>query len=152
VFAVRCPFCKGEEDKVVDSRASGGGSVIRRRRKCKSCGRRFTTYERIERSPLRVIKKDGRREDFDRENILKGLKKACHKRNVPTEVLDEVLADIEREIYETYEREVPTSVIGEKVMAALRKIDDVAYVRFASVYREFKDVTEFLSEIEQIKK
>ena len=126
--------------------------MIRRRRKCKNCGRRFTTYERSERGPLRVIKKDGRREDFDRENILRGLKKACHKRNVATEVLDEAVADIEREIYENYEREVATSVIGEKVMGVLRRIDDVAYVRFASVYREFKDVTEFLSEIEQIKR
>ncbi|MFH1422707.1 MAG: transcriptional regulator NrdR [Planctomycetota bacterium] len=149
---MRCPFCKSEEDKVVDSRSSAGGSVIRRRRRCKNCKRRFTTYERVERSPLRVIKKDGRRVDFDRGNILQGLQKACHKRPVATDKIDETVAEIEREIYETYEREVPTSVIGEKVIAALRKLDDVAYVRFASVYREFKDVTEFLSEIQQIKK
>ena len=148
---MRCPFCKGEKSKVVDSRATDAGSGIRRRRQCKKCKRRFTTYEYV-RSPLVVIKKDGTREDFDREKILKGLQKALHKRPVPTEKIDEVVADIEREIYDTYEIEVPSVTIGEVVMAALRKVDDVAYVRFASVYREFKDVTEFLSEIEQIKK
>jgi len=147
---VRCPFCKAGEDKVVDSRATEGGFAIRRRRKCKKCGRRFTTYERS--STLRVIKKDGGREDFDREKILKGLCTACHKRPVPTERLDEIVEEIERDIYQTYKGEVPSTVIGEKVMSALKKLDDVAYVRFASVYREFKDVAEFLSEVQQIKK
>jgi transcriptional repressor NrdR len=149
---VRCPFCKIDDDKVVDSRSSGQGFVIRRRRKCRSCGRRFTTYERVEKSPLRVIKKDGTRVDFDRHKLLAGLKKACHKRPVSTERLEEIVDEVERELSEVYDREVPTGVIGEKIIGHLRDLDHVAYVRFASVYRNFQDITEFVREIDTITK
>ena len=149
---MRCPFCKVDKDKVVDSRSSGQGFVIRRRRKCRNCGRRFTTYERVEKSPLRVIKKDGSRADFDRQKILEGLKRACHKRPVSTERLEEIADELERELSEVYDREVQTKVIGEKIINHLRNLDNVAYVRFASVYRNFQDITEFVKEIENITK
>jgi len=149
---MRCPFCKLDDDKVVDSRSSGQGFVIRRRRKCRNCGRRFTTYERVEKSPLRVIKKDGSRADFERQRLLEGLKKACHKRPVNTGTLEEVVDEVERELTESYDREVPTEVIGEKIIEHLRNLDHVAYVRFASVYRNFQDITEFVKEIDSITK
>jgi transcriptional repressor NrdR len=147
---VRCPFCKKDDDKVVDSRSSGQGFVIRRRRKCNSCGRRFTTYERVEKSPLRVIKKDGSRTDFERGKILEGLKVACRKRPVSTNQLEDIVDELERELNESYDREVPTQAIGERIIEHLRNLDHVAYVRFASVYRNFQDITEFVKEIESI--
>lgn len=149
---MRCPFCKADDDKVVDSRTSGQGFVIRRRRKCGNCGRRFTTYERMEKSPLRVIKKDESRADFDRQKVLESMKVACRKRPVSTERLEEIVDKIEREISEAYDREVPTEVIGEKVINRLRDLDHVAYVRFASVYHDFQDITGFVKEIENITK
>jgi len=144
---MRCPFCKADNDKVVDSRASEGGEAIRRRRECLECGRRYTTYERVEEIPLRVIKKDGTREAFDRRKILEGMSKACEKRPVSTEKLDELVSDIERQLADVAEREVTSRQIGELVMAKLRELDQVAYVRFASVYRAFKDINQFLEEL-----
>ncbi len=149
---MRCPFCKIDDDRVVDSRSSGQGFVIRRRRKCHNCGRRFTTYERVEKSPLRVIKKDGSRVDFDRKKLVEGLKRACHKRPVSTERLEEIVNEVERDLSEVYDREVPTKAIGEKIINYLHDLDHVAYVRFASVYRNFQDITEFVKEIENITK
>ena len=144
---MRCPFCKQDNDRVIDSRASNEGYAIRRRRECLECHRRYTTYERIEESPLRIVKKDGRRAPFDRAKILAGLRKACEKRPVSDEKLDEVASRIERACAEKFDREVPSSFIGDLVMQELRNLDQVAYVRFASVYREFKDVTQFLQEL-----
>ena len=144
---MRCPFCKIDDDKVIDSRASGDGFAIRRRRECVDCGRRFTTYERIEESPLRVIKKEGLREPFERRKILFGLIKACEKRPIPLANLEEITERIENGILEKYEAEVPVSYIGELVMDELKALDQVAYVRFASVYREFKDINEFMDEL-----
>jgi transcriptional repressor NrdR len=144
---VKCPFCKVDDDRVVDSRASSDGFAIRRRRECTSCNRRYTTYERIEESPLRVVKKDDRREPFDRRKILSGLLKACEKRPVPLDALERVTETIEGKVLETFEREVPSAYIGRLVMEELQKVDPVAYVRFASVYREFKDVKEFQDEL-----
>jgi transcriptional repressor NrdR len=144
-----CPFCRHGETKVIDSRASQD-YVIRRRRECLSCDRRFTTYEKIEESPLKVIKKDGTRIPFNREKIRAGLEKACYKRPISDEVIQGVVAEIESDLYEQFDREVPSQVIGEKVMDALRAIDQVAFVRFASVYREFKDVNDFVDELEPI--
>jgi transcriptional repressor NrdR len=144
---VRCPFCKQDNDRVIDSRASNDGFAIRRRRECLECSRRYTTYERLEESPLRVVKKDGRREPFDRGKILAGLRRACEKRPVSEEKLEEIVTRIERACSERFDREVPTSFIGDLVMQELRTLDQVAYVRFASVYREFKDVTQFLQEL-----
>ena len=145
---MKCPFCKKDNDRVVDSRASSDGFVIRRRRQCNECRRRYTTYERMEEIPLRVIKKDGTREPFDRQKILSGLLKACEKRPVPVPKLEEIVNRIELDLYEKYDREVKTKVVGEMVMQSLRELDQVAYVRFASVYREFKDVSEFMSELQ----
>ena len=145
---MRCPFCKTDDDKVIDSRASNDGFAIRRRRECTACERRFTTYERIEESPLRVVKKDQHREPFDRRKILFGLIKACEKRPIPIPVLEDITTRIENRVLEEYENEVPSTYLGELVMEELRKVDQVAYVRFASVYREFEDVTEFLRELE----
>ena len=144
---MRCPFCREDDDKVVDSRSSGEGTIIRRRRECLACGRRFTTYERIETLLLRVVKKDGRRIEFDRMKILNGLIKACEKRPVSTEQLEQAVGQIENEIYTHYDREVTSRQIGQLVMQKLRELDQVAYVRFASVYREFKDVSEFVNEV-----
>jgi transcriptional repressor NrdR len=144
---MKCPFCKVDDDRVVDSRASSDGFAIRRRRECARCGRRYTTYERIEESPLRVVKKDGTREPFERRKILSGLIKACEKRPVSLDVLEEITERIEGQVLETFEREVPSSHVGRLVMDELRKVDPVAYVRFASVYREFQDVREFLEEL-----
>jgi len=144
---MRCPYCREDRDKVVDSRASGEGAMIRRRRECLACGRRFTTYEKIETLPIRVVKKDGRRVEFDREKILSGLRKACEKRPIPTEKLEQAVSEIENEIYSHCDKEVTARHIGQLVMKKLRDLDKVAYVRFASVYREFKDISEFVEEV-----
>jgi len=144
---MKCPYCKEDRDRVVDSRSASDGFVIRRRRECTACNRRYTTYERIEESPLRVVKKDGTRVPFDRSKIRSGLEKACEKRRISTEQLESIVHLIEREIHERYEKEVASSVIGEMVMNELRLLDQVAYVRFASVYREFKDVNQFVEEL-----
>lgn len=144
---MRCPYCREDNDKVVDSRSSGDGTIIRRRRECLSCGRRFTTYEKVVMFPLRVVKKDGRREEFDRNKIMGGLIRACEKRPVSTEKLEQVVSEIENEIYTHYDKEVTSRHIGQLVMRKLRNLDKIAYVRFASVYREFKDVTEFVEEV-----
>ncbi len=142
-----CPFCRHAETKVVDSRLSQK-FVIRRRRECLDCGRRFTTYEKIEESPLKVVKKDGSRVPFDREKIRSGLDKACYKRPVSEEQLEAVIASLEANIYENFDREVPSVYIGEQVIESLKQIDQIAFVRFASVYREFKDATDFVEELE----
>ncbi len=144
-----CPFCRNGETSVIDSRASTP-FIIRRRRKCLSCDRRFTTYEKIEDSPLKVIKKDGSRVPFDREKIKSGLEKACYKRPISDETMERIISDIEASLYEQFEREVPSQEIGEKVMEALRAVDHVAFVRFASVYREFQDVNDFVEELAPI--
>jgi transcriptional repressor NrdR len=142
---MKCPFCSHIEDKVVDSRESKEGEVIRRRRECLSCGKRFTSYERIEQIPNLVVKKDGRRERFDREKILAGLLRACEKRPVPVKTLEAIADRVEGMVQESPDREVPASEIGEFLMERLRELDKVAFVRFASVYREFKDVDQFMS-------
>ena len=144
---MRCPFCKSDNDKVVDSRASEMGAVIRRRRECLECSRRYTTYERVEEIPLRVIKKDGTRQPFDRRKVFDGMAKACEKRPVSTEILDRVVTDIERRLADIADREVTSKEVGEMVMQQLRELDQVAYVRFASVYRAFKDINQFLEEL-----
>lgn len=145
-----CPFCRNGDTSVIDSRASQD-FVIRRRRKCLSCERRFTTYEKIEDSPIKVIKKDGSRVPFDREKIKSGLEKSCYKRPISDEQIELIISDIEASLYEQFDREVPSREIGEKVMEALRKIDHVAFVRFASVYREFQDVNDFVEELEPLR-
>ncbi|HVZ73244.1 MAG TPA: transcriptional regulator NrdR [Polyangia bacterium] len=147
---MRCPFCSAVEDKVVDTRPSDNEQVIRRRRECIGCSRRFTTYERVDEILPMVIKKDGRREPFDRAKILSGLKKACSKRPVPIEVLERAADRIERELEEAGEKEIQSTRIGDAGMAALRDIDDVAYVRFASVYRSFRDVNELMAELKSL--
>ena len=144
---MRCPYCKADNDRVIDSRASADGFAIRRRRVCLECARRYTTYERVESAPVRVVKKNGERSGFDRKNILNGLLKACEKRPVSTEQLAQVVDRVERQCMEAFDKEVPSKVIGNLVMQELRQLDQVAYVRFASVYREFKDVDQFLSEL-----
>jgi transcriptional repressor NrdR len=142
---MRCPFCSHVEDKVVDSRESKEGEVIRRRRECLKCGKRFTSYERIDQIPHMVVKKDGRRERFDREKVMAGLLKACEKRPVSTKALESVADKIEAMVQETPEREMPTQQVGEFLMQSLRDVDKVAFVRFASVYRDFKDVDQFMA-------
>jgi len=142
---VKCPFCPSQENKVIDSRLSKEGQVIRRRRECLACSRRFTTYERIEEMLPLVVKKDGRREAFDRQKILEGLSAACQKRPVTAEQLDAIVEQVERRLQESGDREVPSTDIGEHVMASLQALDDVAYVRFASVYRSFQDIGEFMA-------
>jgi len=144
---MRCPFCAEQEDRVVDSRVNRDGLMIRRRRECLGCQRRYTTYERVEETLPAVVKKDGRREPFDRGKMLHGLKKACEKRPVPVSVLEDIADRVEKRVQEMGEAEVPSRVIGEEVMTQLHHVDQVAYVRFASVYREFKDVTQFLDEL-----
>jgi len=144
---VICPFCSNDNDKVVDSRSAAGGTIIRRRRQCLECGKRFTTYEQTEEMPLRVIKKDGRRVPFNRKNILNGMLKACEKRPISIDILEEIVKSIEQKTNQMFDREVPSKFIGEQVMQELRKLDEVAYVRFASVYREFKDINEFMNEL-----
>ncbi|MBS2022572.1 MAG: transcriptional repressor NrdR [Deltaproteobacteria bacterium] len=147
---MKCPFCTELENKVIDSRLSNQGAVIRRRRECLSCTRRFTTYERVEEILPMVVKKDGRRETFDRAKVIAGLKLACQKRPVSAEQIDTVVDGIERKLQELGEKEIPSSVIGENVMRELARLDEVAYVRFASVYRSFKDLGEFMSELKEL--
>ena len=149
---MRCPACGFEEDKVVDSRSTREGRAIRRRRECLSCGRRFTTYEYVERTPILVVKKDGRREAFSREKLLTGMEKACEKRPVPQAALERIADAIENELAELGRAEVDAKEIGEKVMAHLFKLDEVAYVRFASVYRSFKDLSELMNELRDLMK
>ncbi|HSM92721.1 MAG TPA: transcriptional regulator NrdR [Anaeromyxobacteraceae bacterium] len=144
---MRCPFCDHPEDKVVDSREAQDGRATRRRRECLACGRRFTTYERIDEILPQIVKKDGRRETYDRDKIVKGLEIACQKRPVSREQIEALVAAVERQLQEVGDREVRSSVIGETVMARLKDLDPVAYVRFASVYREFRDVKDFVSEL-----
>ncbi len=146
---MRCPFCKADDDKVIDSRSSTDAFVVRRRRECLECGKRFTTYERIEETPVRVIKKDGSREGFERRQIMAGMMKACEKRPVSIETLDEITRRIEDRINEKFDKVVKSSFIGQQVMRELKKLDKVAYVRFASVYREFKDLDDFVDEVEK---
>lgn len=147
---MRCPFCRVDNDRVIDSRAGDDGNLIRRRRECLECKKRFTTYERVERQLLTVIKKDGEREPFDRDKIKRGLARACWKRPVSEEDIESVVSSLEAELYGALEGEVPSEVIGERLMELLRQIDQVAFVRFASVYREFKDVRDFVDELEPI--
>ena len=149
---MKCPFCAHLESKVTDSRLSAAGDVTRRRRECESCARRFTTYERVEEIVPVVVKKDGRRENFDRQKILGGMRKACEKRNVALERIESLVDQIERALIDTGEKEVRAQLIGEKVMNHLRALDDIAYVRFASVYRSFRDLDEFRAELEKIAK
>ncbi|MFV9646467.1 MAG: transcriptional regulator NrdR [Desulfobacterales bacterium] len=144
---MKCPFCGEIDNKVIDSRLSKDSNVIRRRRECLECSRRFTTYEHIEEIPIMIIKKDGRREVFSRDKIRSGIKKACEKRNISMNVIEDFIDDIERDLRETGEKEIPSTDLGEKIMIKLHEMDDVAYVRFASVYREFKDVNDFVSEL-----
>jgi len=147
---VKCPFCAHIEDKVVDSREGKDGLVIRRRRECLRCGRRFTSYERIDEIPFMVVKKDGRRLPFDRNKVLAGLRKACEKRPVSPAVLEEIADQVEQTVQESPEREIPTQAIGEKVIERLKELDKVAYVRFASVYRQFEDVAQFMKELKDL--
>jgi transcriptional repressor NrdR len=144
---MKCPLCGKAENKVVDSRVCKDGSAIRRRRECLDCEGRFTTYEFVEKVLPVVIKKDGRRETFDRTKILNGIKKACEKRPISIDTIESIVESIEQSCQNSYGKEIPSSVIGEKVMEELQKLDGVAYVRFASVYREFRDVSEFLKEL-----
>ncbi|AEJ43899.1 transcriptional regulator NrdR [Alicyclobacillus acidocaldarius] len=146
---MKCPYCGADNTRVIESRPGEDGTTIRRRRECihEACGRRFTTYERVEQRPLMVVKKDQKREEFSRDKLYRGIMKACEKRPIPAETLEAVCDEIERKLRLEYEREVPSSVIGERVMDALRELDGVAYVRFASVYREFRDVETLLKEV-----
>ena len=148
---MRCPFCKKPDSRVVDSRAADDGNTIRRRRECSGCGRRFTTYEILERAPLMVIKNDGRREPFDRDKLLNGLIRSCDKRDISMERIVTLGNDIERELRKTMEREVTARSIGELVMEKLKDFDEVAYIRFASVYRKFRDISSFQNELELLK-
>jgi transcriptional repressor NrdR len=147
---MKCPYCGHLENRVVDSRLNKDFTITRRRRMCDSCSRRFTTYERLEVTMPMLIKKDGRREAWDRHKVVEGLKKACEKRPVSMSKLEEFVDSLERELQDTGEREIPVGLVGERVMDGLRKIDGVAYVRFASVYRQFKDLNEFMDELKDI--
>ncbi|SCI39132.1 Transcriptional repressor NrdR [uncultured Ruminococcus sp.] len=151
-MALKCPYCSYEESKVIDSRPTDEGERIRRRRECLKCGKRFTTYEIIETVPVIVIKKDGSREAFDRDKLLRGLLRACEKRPVPLNLLEEAVDDIQNTLQNTLDREVSSSRIGEYAMEKLKSIDEVAYVRFASVYRQFKDINTFMEELTRIMK
>jgi len=147
---MKCPYCGELDNKVVDSRMTKEGNTVRRRRECLGCNRRFTTYERVEQLPLVLVKKDGRRETFDRTKVLAGLKKACEKRNISINTLEQFVDELERELQEMGENEIPASVVGEWIMTKLHGLDDVAYVRFASVYREFKDINDFMSQLKEL--
>lgn len=147
---MRCPKCGCQDDKVIDSRASREGATIRRRRQCVGCGYRFTTYEEVERGGLVVVKRDGRREEFSKEKLISGIKKACQKRPISPKVIEDLVEGIVNEITDKYEREVPGEVIGRMVMEGLRQIDEVAYVRFASVYRRFQEATDFVQEVKKL--
>ena len=145
-----CPFCGFREDKVIDSRETKEGEAIRRRRQCLSCERRFTTYERCDELPYMVIKKDGRREGFDRQKVLSGLLRACEKRPVSMGILADMVNQVEGELFESPDREIATTLIGERLMDKLRGLDKIAYVRFASVYRDFQDIEEFFGELKNV--
>jgi transcriptional repressor NrdR len=147
---MKCPYCREVDNKVIDSRMTKEGHAVRRRRECLACKHRFTTYERVEELPLVLIKKDGRRETFDRGKVLAGMQKACQKRNISINTLEEFVDELERELQEMGEKEIPSSVVGGRIMTKLHELDDVAYVRFASVYREFKDVNDFMSELKDL--
>ena len=147
---MKCRYCGSIDSRVVDSRPSDDGLSIRRRRECNACGHRFTTFERIEENPIMVVKRDGRREPFDREKVAAGIRKACEKRPISADEQNQLLDSICREVYQSNESEVPTSAVGEIVMKNLRKVDEVAYVRFASVYREFKDTQTFMEELQRL--
>jgi transcriptional repressor NrdR len=147
---MKCPFCNHNEDKVIDSRETQEGASVRRRRECLNCDKRFTTYEYVEKTPLMVVKKDGRREAFNREKILNGLMRACQKRPVSMERLEKIVQEVESEIQKKFDQEIQSQHVGELVIDKLAKIDDVAYVRFASVYRRFKDVNQFMKELRDI--
>ncbi|MDM8526497.1 transcriptional regulator NrdR [Desulfococcaceae bacterium HSG8] len=147
---MKCPFCGEIDNKVIDSRLTKDRNAIRRRRECIVCARRFTTYERVEEIPVMIIKKDGRREVFNREKVRSGIQRACEKRNISMNVIEDFLEELERDLRELGEKEIPSSFIGEKIMTKLQMTDDIAYVRFASVYREFKDAGEFVSELESL--
>lgn len=147
---MRCPFCENLDTKVIDSRPTEEGHAIRRRRGCEKCGKRFTTYEKVEESIVMIKKKDGRRETFDRNKLLNGIIKACEKRPVAMADIELAVADIERALYNTMEKEVDSNFLGEKVMEKLKELDEVAYVRFASVYRQFTDVNTFIKEINKL--
>lgn len=145
---MRCPFCKADDSRVIDSRSTDEGNSIRRRRECSACGKRFTTYETIEKTPLMVIKRDGRKVVFDRDKMLKGLIRSCDKRDIPLERIVTLIDEIERDIRNTSPREISSQKIGEMVMEKLKTFDEIAYIRFASVYRKFADIGEFRNELE----
>jgi transcriptional repressor NrdR len=147
---MKCPYCRELENKVIDSRMTKEGNAVRRRRECIGCNHRFTTYERVEEVPLVLIKKDGRRETFDRNKVLAGMQRACEKRDISMNTLEESVDELERELQEMGEKEIPSSVVGSRIMTILHELDDVAYVRFASVYREFKDINDFMSELKDL--
>ncbi len=147
---MKCPYCGTNEDKVIDSREASDGAAIRRRRECLKCERRYTTYERLEETPLLVVKRDGRREPFDRKKILSGVIKACEKRPVPMEQMEALVDHLDQEIRQEFEKEVSSVEIGERLMQRLQKLDEVAYVRFASVYRSFKDLNQFMKELREL--
>lgn len=147
---MKCPFCEYTDSKVVDSRPADDGESIRRRRECLRCGKRFTTYETMEKVPLMVVKRDGSRQAFDRQKVLRGMIRACYKRQVKTETLERISNEIEQELRNTMKREVPVECIGELVMDRLKEVDEVSYVRFASVYRQFTDISNFRDELDKI--
>lgn len=147
---MKCPFCAENDNKVIDSRLSKEGNAIRRRRECISCGRRFTTYEYIEDIPLMIIKKDRRREVFSRDKVRSGISRACEKREVSMNQIEAFIEELERDLRESEEKEIPSRIIGEKIMSKLHDLDKVAYVRFASVYRDFKDVNDFVTELKTL--
>ena len=147
---MKCPFCSNMENKVIDSRLSKDGQVIRRRRECNDCGKRFTTYERIEEVLPMVVKADGRREPFDHMKLVAGIRQACEKRAVPNTKIEELVEDIEKQLQETGEKEVEASLIGEEVLVRLADIDDVAYIRYASIFRNFADLSEFADELSEL--
>ena len=152
MIKLRCPYCNNEESRVVDSRPTDDGEKIKRRRECLKCSKRFTTYEIIETCPLVVIKKDKSRESFDRNKLLTGLLKSCEKRSIPFSVLEKIVEDIETNFQNSFEREIDSRLIGEYVMDALKSIDKVAYIRFASVYRQFDDIDHFMNELKNLLK
>jgi transcriptional repressor NrdR len=147
---MKCPYCRENNNKVIDSRLSKDGNAIRRRRECISCERRFTTYESVEDIPLMIIKKDKRREVYSRDKVRSGIQKACEKREISMNVIESFLEELERDLRESEQKEIPSTFIGEKIMTKLHELDKVAYVRFASVYRDFKDVNDFVNELKTL--
>lgn len=149
---MKCPFCGNNESKVIDSRPTEDGNVIRRRRECNQCNKRFTTYEKVEDIPLLVIKKDGQRQPYNRNKVMNGIIKACEKRPISIAQIERIVDEIEKEIYQSVDREIISTIIGQKIMNRLKNLDEVAYVRFASVYRQFKDINTFLDELNKLLK